>query len=187
MKRILWILMILSAIPAAPVAAQDHTPMSRLGQNFTPAPPQSLQFLMRSADTQETPEQRRLREEQEEKDRLAACERAKLPDSTPLGFYGHRHAEAHCKGWVRELQASVGSKCCSSPYTGECRVSRYDPVLKMVEVDGMMSPVPPNIRWGVIHDLEPDRVLVCAGTKWKGPQGKWFPAAVHCIGGAATY
>jgi len=168
---------VLFALLATPVVAQeqDPTPYSH-GLNFSPAA--KLQFADVPSKT-ETLEEKTAREE---KERLAACKRAKLPDNTPFSYYGYRHAEAHCKDWVKQLLDSVGEPCCSSPFTGECRVSQYDFAANMVEVDGMMSPVPKTVKRGVINGLEPTLVLVCASPKYRDAEGKWRPGTVYCIG-----
>lgn len=174
LRNLFWTILILSIITTISTSAraQGHDHELRF-------PPAASSPLAEAPGKTETPEAKAVREE---RDRLAACERAKLYDPTAFSYNGYRHAEAHCKEWVRQLQESVGNPCCSSPYTGECRVSRYDFATKEVEIDGMMSPVPETVKRGVVNGLEPSLVLVCASRKYKDELGKWHPGTVYCIG-----
>jgi hypothetical protein len=172
---ILRILVILSVL-AAPAAAQEHGPMSHRGQNFTPRP--ELSQYGRPGE----PETVKAREERMERERLAACERMLIEnDDIPFSHWGYRHTEAHCRAWVQQLQDSTGSGCCSSPYSGECRISWYDRKTETVLIDDVVCSSK-GAKVGVIDRLEADLALVCAPRLQIDNMGNRRCPSVHCVG-----
>jgi len=178
-------MLFLANVSVTSTVAQEQFPICRAsGLNFTPASiPRQLaqqgEWDGEDGGPVETKEEKRAREERE---RLEACERAKVPDDTPFSFYGYQHALAHCNNWVKQLQDSAGGSCCSNIYGGECRITEYDPVTRRVKIDGVMCPLTKGTRRGVV-DVSPGLVLACAPRLTKDWAGKWLcPNAIHCIG-----
>lgn len=178
LKYLLPALLILTALASAPAAAQEQAlngPICRsAGLTFTPARQQL-------ADVGAKEETEKEKAEREEKERLDACKRAALPDPTKFSYYGYQHALAHCKNWVKQLQDSTGYSCCSSAYTGECRVTKYDRLTNSVEIDGVMCPVTNGTHWG-LTSVSPGLVLACAPKLGFTGDGKPSCPVVHCIG-----
>lgn len=179
LKKVLFSLL-LTAL-AAPVTAQETLgPVCRGTVGLSPIVPNP-----QLADVPTAAEQKRL-EEKEELERLDACKRMQQADTTLFSFYGYRHAEAHCRNWVKQLQSTTGSRCCSSAYRGECRVTSYDHLKRTVLIDGVPCPVATDTRWGVVS-ITPGLVLACATEVLRDSKGAPVCPQVHCVGqGAGT-
>ncbi len=164
--KILVFLLILAAMPAN---AQEYEGCPRTMQGYGGFGAPSAEGLL-------------AQKKRDEAARIDACKRMLESDPAPFSYWGCRHAEAHCKRWAEQLQESTGVSCCSSPYDGECRVSRLGEGGRTVEIDGISCPVPVGVHWGGILGIEVGLVLVCANPSQTDASGVRRCPTIYCIG-----
>ena len=116
--------------------------------------------------------------------RVDPCATLSFRGEVRFSYWGYRHNEAHCKGWVAQLQETTSNKCCSGESSGECRVSRYSAETGKVEIDGIWCPLYSGTLRGQVYGLEPDLVLLCAGKVLRNEYGTPQCPNTYCIGGS---
>lgn len=162
---------LLLALPACPLAAQDHG-----GMHMQAAPENPLPGLntdrFRLWGFGQAPAQ-------------LPWPAVRPADERRFSYWGYRHAELHRRGVIAELlERTRGKNCCNGIDSGECRVSEVDLGARRVMVDGEWCPISPDTRitplesLDAIADGDHPVAVVCASRTY----GKRCDTTSYCIG-----
>lgn len=161
LKSLIAKVLLILTILAVPAAAQEictstpQAPKASLLDRFRQLVAAKIPDRLPEVDYPETKE--------EKASRMESCKLMNSgKDDTPFSFWGHRHLEAHCKGWVTQLQQQTKSACCGGITSGECRLTAVNMKTMEVEIDGMWCPLK-DAKKAVILGMDGAVALVCAG------------------------